>query len=268
MRGESLRATASAGHSLGLGDLLAVAFGVWLYLQTHVKSKVQRFAVTLLLWSGLFAAYARGAWITAVFIYFAGAALGPRAYSRVLKSAFVGVLAAFILSLTPLGARVAQVLPFLGGNVDHSNIEYRARLLNRAWQIIQESPWLGDQGALLKMQDLRQGQGIIDLVNSYLEVLLATGFIGLTLFLSAFLIPLFAAWRAARETRRADKEFSLLGTSLVSCMLGILVFIENGSFNGGAERMFYVLAAIAAAYSYLWRSQQQRHLLHVQRGTG
>jgi len=268
MRGESLRSIASAGHSLGLGDLLAVAFGVWLCLQTHVKSKGQRVAVTLLLWSGLFAAYARGAWIVAALIYFVGAALGPRAYSRVLKSAFVGLLAAFIVSLTPLGARVARVLPFLGGSVDHVNIVYRERLLDRAWQIIQEHPWLGDQEALLKMQDLRQGQGIIDLVNSYIEVLLGTGFIGLTLFLSVFLIPLFGAWKAARATRRADRDFSLLGTSLVSCMLGTLVFIENGSFNGGAERVFYMLAAIAAAYSYLWRSQQQHHLVHVQRGVG
>src|ERR1700733_7107978 len=47
MRGESLRSIASAGHSLGLGDLLVVGFGVWLYLQTHVKSKGQRVAVTL-----------------------------------------------------------------------------------------------------------------------------------------------------------------------------------------------------------------------------
>ncbi len=268
MRGESLRAIASSGHSLGLGDLLAVGFGVWLCLQTYVKSKGQRIAVILLLWSGLFAAYARGAWIAAVLIYFVGAALGPRAYSRVLKSAFVALLATFIVSLTPLGARVAQVLPFFGGSVDHANIEYRERLLDRAWQIIQENPWLGDQEALLKMQDLRQGQGIIDLVNSYLEVLMASGFIGLILFLSAFLIPLFGAWKAAIATRRADQNFSLLGTSLVSCMVGTLVFIENGSFNGGAERVFYVLAAIAAAYWYLWRSQQQHRLVDVQRHAG
>jgi O-antigen ligase len=268
MRGESLRSIASAGHSLGLGDLLVVGFGVWLYLQTHVKSKVQRVAVTLLLWSGLFAAYARGAWIAAVFVYFVAAALGPRAYSRVLKSAFVGLFAALIVSLTPLGARVARVLPFFGGSVDNANIVYRDRLLDRAWQIIQESPWLGDQEALLKMQDLRQGQGIIDLVNSYIQVLLDNGFLGLTLFLAFFLIPLFKAWKATREAKRVDKDFSLLGASIVSCMLGTLLFIENGSFSGGAERVFYVLAAIAAAYSYLWRSQQRRDLVGVQRAAG
>ena len=257
MRGESLRAMASTGHPMALGYLLAVAFGFWLYLQGHVKSKVQRLGVTLLLWLGLFAAYTRGAWVAAVFIYFVAAALGPQAPSRILKAAFVGAIAAFVVSLTPLGAKVTSVLPFLGGTVDNFNIIYRERLLDRAWQVIQESPWLGDQGALLKLQDLRQGQGIIDLVNTYIQVLLDNGFIGLTLFLSFFSIPLLKAWKATREARRVDRDFSLLGASIVSCMLGTLLFIENGSFGGGTERMYYTLAAIAAAYSYLWRSQRQ-----------
>jgi O-antigen ligase len=257
MRGDSLRAMASTGHPMALGYLLAVAFGFWLYLQGHVKSKGQRLAVTVLLWLGLFAAYTRGAWVAAVFVYFVAAALGPQAPSRILKAAFVGLFAAFVVSLTPLGAKVTSVLPFLGGTVDNFNIIYRERLFDRALQVIQESPWLGDQDALLKLQDLRQGQGIIDLVNTYVQVLLDNGFLGLTLFLFFFSIPLFKAWKDSREARRVDKDFSLLGASIVSCMLGTLVFIEVASFGGGTARMYYTLAAIAAAYSYLWRSQQQ-----------
>jgi hypothetical protein len=46
----------------------------------------------------------------------------------------------------------------------------------------------------------------------------------------------------------------------VSCMLGTLLFIENSSFGGSTERMYYTLAAIAAAYSYLWRSQRQSRI--------
>ena len=103
-------------------------------------------------------------------------------------------------------------------------------------------------------------------MNSYIQVLLENGFVGLTLFLAFFLIPLFKAWKATTEAKRVDKDFSLLGASIVSCMLGTLLFIENGSFGGGAERVFYMLAAIAAAYSYVWRSQQRRDLVGVQRG--
>src|SRR5216684_425581 len=85
VRGTSLRAMASTGHSMSLGYLLVVAFGLWLYLQTRVDSKRSRIGVTALLWSGLLAAYTRGAWIGAVFVYFLFAALRPRALSKLFK---------------------------------------------------------------------------------------------------------------------------------------------------------------------------------------
>ena len=64
-RGGSVRAQVSAGHSIALGYLLAVAFGFWLYLRSHVQSRKHRIGVTLLLWGGLFGAFSRGGWLGA-----------------------------------------------------------------------------------------------------------------------------------------------------------------------------------------------------------
>jgi hypothetical protein len=171
-RGTSLRAMASTGHAMALGHMLVVAFGFWLYLQSRITSKRSRFGGAGILWGGLMAAYTRGAWIGGVLVYFVFVALRPRAFSKLFKATGAALVIAVLISLTPLGNRIVSVLPFFGGQVDNFNVVYRERLFDRSWQIVQESPMLGDQAALLKMQDLRQGQGIIDLVNTYMGILL------------------------------------------------------------------------------------------------
>jgi O-antigen ligase len=253
-RGTSLRAMASTGHSMSLGYLLVVAFGLWLYLQTRVDSKRSRIGGTALMWSGLLAAYTRGAWIGGVIVYFLFAALRPRAVSKLLKATGVAVVIAAVVYLSPLGNRIVSVLPFFGGQVDNFNVLYRQRLFERSWEIILESPMLGDPAAMLKLQDLRQGQGIVDLVNTYVGILLDNGFVGLSLFLSFILIALFRAWSFSRRFMRVDPDFGLLGASLISCVIAMLLLFVNGSFGGAPEKMFYVLAALVSAYACLGRS--------------
>jgi len=252
-RGESVRAAASSGQPLGLGYLLAIAFGFWLYLQSKVRLWISRASVSALYWAGLFATISRGPWIGAIGIYFADVALGPRALSKTVKSICVALLVAFFVSLSPLGERIENLLPFTGSSVVDPSVLYRQRLLDRSWQIVQASPLLGDQYALLKMQDLRQGEGIIDVVNSYIQIMLGNGFVGLFLFLSFILVGLYKAWAVSREVARIDSDLASLGACLVSCILGTLLMIENGSFGGAAERMFYILGGLAVAYRHLGR---------------
>jgi O-antigen ligase len=246
-RAGSVRAMASTGHSLALGYFLAIAYGFWLPLQAYVKSATWRWAVTSLLWLGLIAAYARGPWMGAVVIYLAFAALRPRALSGLLKAAGAAALLSIPLALSSLGDRIARVLPFLGGKVD-SNILYRQALFDRSWQIIQQSPLFGDPYALLKMQDLRQGEGIIDLVNAYVVILLNNGFIGLFVYVSFIFIALVNAWSVGRQPAQADSKFSSVGAGLVACILGTLLMI---AFCGSSDLMICILAALAAAYARL-----------------
>jgi hypothetical protein len=266
-RGDSLRAMASSGHSLVLGYLLAIAFGVWLYLGPQVKSRRSRLAVFVLLWLGLLAAYSRGPWIGAVCIYLAFAALGTKAFSTLFKAVSVGFVAAIAVSLSPLRDRIVSVLPFFGGSIDSENVDYRQRLFDRSWQVIQDSPLFGDPDALLKMQDLRQGQGIVDLINSYLEILLNSGFVGLALFLTFISNGLFKAWATSRRFRTDDPDFALLGACLVSCILGTLLMMVNGSFGTGVEKLFYVLAALTAAYVHIGRTQKESARNHARSGS-
>jgi hypothetical protein len=248
LRGGTLRAMAATGHPLALGFMLAIAFGFWLYLSSHLESKRARIAGNLLYWGGLLAAYSRGPWFAAIAIYLAFAALGPKAFSRLFKAAAVlGVLLGALLA-SPLGDRVTRVLPITGGTVDANTVQYRERLAQRSWELITENPVFGDQLAFEKMADLRQGQGIIDLVNTYAAVALFYGFAGLFLFVGFILLALMRAWSARRRIMALDPDLGLVGACLVACIIGILLLLSTGSFGTAPERLFYVLAGLAIGY--------------------
>ncbi len=246
-----VRAQASAGHALSLGCLLAVAFGFWLYLQTYLPSKRVRILVTMFLWVGLVAAYSRGPWAGAVVIYLAFMAIGPGAFGRIFKAGAViaGVLG--IVSFSPLGERIFKVLPIVGGSTNDATLSYRQKLAARSWELILEHPFFGDQLAYLKMEDLRQGEGIIDLVNSYAEVALFYGFVGLFVFVGFILLGLVQAYQAVRQTLVLDPEYARLGRSLVACILGTLLMLLDSSFMLAYEKMFYILAGLSTAYVFV-----------------
>jgi O-antigen ligase len=250
-RGDNLRAQASAGHALALGYMLAVAFGFWLYLRSHVQTARSRIGVALLLWLGLLAAYSRGPWFGAAAIYFAFVTLSPRAFPRLFRAVGIVVILVAVISVTPLARRITNVLPFMGGSVDVGTIDYRDRVIEQSWQIIQQHPFFGDQEALFKMEDLRQGEGIIDVVNTYAGIALNKGFVGLGIFVCFILIAVAKAYRPTRRVAKSDPDLALLGVSLVACILGTLLMLENCSFILAYEKMFYVLAGLAAAYAYL-----------------
>jgi hypothetical protein len=254
MRADSIRAMASAGHPLVLGYLLAVAFGIWLSLKTLVLSKLSRNAVIALYWLGLLAAYSRGPWIGAILIYFVYVLLSHRSVSKLVKAAAVSVLVALMVAISPFGNKIAKVIPFFGGTVDAENITYRQRLLDRAWQIVQDSPFLGDQYAFAKMQDLRQGEGIIDLMNGFVNILLDNGFVGLLLFLSFIMIGVFKAWKLSRERVGVSVELNTIGASLVACIIGTLFMMWVG---GLIVSTTCILVALASACAYLGQTQQR-----------
>ncbi len=254
LRGESIRAMASAGHPLVLGYLLAVAFGFWLSLKAQVLSKLTRNAVIALYWLGLLAAYSRGPWAGAVLIYFVYVALSGRAVSRLLKALGAAAMIAVIVALSPLGARIARVIPFLGGSVGEENITYRQRLWARAWELIQQSPFLGDQQALLKMEDLRQGEGIIDLMNGFANVLLGNGFVGLALFLGFVLFGVLRAWMLIRERSRVGPELASTGAAIVACILGTVLMMWVGGLIVSTTSL---LVALAGSSAYLGQLQQR-----------
>jgi O-antigen ligase len=264
-RGGQLRAQASSGNTLALAYLLAIGCGFWLYLQTHIASKLVRGAVLLLICLGLLATYSRGPWIGLVVIYVTVVALSPRSVPKLLKGTVGALLLIVLVSLSPLRDRVANLLPFMKGSVDEQasfSITYRQRVAARTWEIILEHPFFGDQLAMQKMEDLRQGEGIIDLVNTYAEIAVVYGFIGAAMFVGLMLFALAKALRMARNVVREDPDLALMGFVLMGCIMGTLVMLATCSFIYGYTILFYVIAGLAAAYANLARSLRPHAKVH------
>ena len=135
-----------------------------------------------------------------------------------------------------------------GGQPDADFI-YRQRLLDRTLELVQAHPLFGDPLEMQEMEDLRQGQGIIDIVNTYVGVLLFFGWVGLVLFLGFVLNALTGAFRAAKAAISTDTDWGLLGFNITACIVGMLFMIADCSLIFGVQKMFYGLVALAAAYA-------------------
>jgi len=251
MRGGSLRAMASTGHAMALAHLLVLAYGLWLYLQGKLDSRPWRIGGVIVFWCGLLAAFTRGALIGAIVVYFLFTALQPRPVSKLFKATGAALMVGMLIYISPLGDKIVSVMPWFGSKEHVADFSYRERLWDRTWEIVKESPFLGDQEAILKMQDLRQGEGIIDIVNTYAGILLNNGFVGLSLFLAFILTALFRAWAGKRRAMSSDQDLCLMGAGLVACLIATLIMLWDGSFIRGPARMFYVFAGFATGYSVL-----------------
>lgn len=247
-RAGMLRPSASSGNVLVLGFLLAIGVGIWLNIGKNSLSAVRRTLVWLLLIVGLIVTYSRGPWIGAVVIAAIWLLSGNARPILRPRTIAVGALIAICLILSPLGARVIHALPFMGGTEGADTFTYRQRLLDRSLDLIKEHPLFGNQLVLFSMEDLRQGMGMIDIVNSYIAVALFNGLIGLVLFLGPILTVLLRLYREARKLQIAEPETAALGSTLVSCIVGTLVMLATCSFIFGYTKIYYVLIAMSAGY--------------------
>jgi hypothetical protein len=186
-----VRATATSGQPIVLGFVLMVAFGCFLSLRNQLRSGSQTKLFFALLLAGLVATLSRGPWLgTAVTaIGFWSTANASRMRMGV---AFGGV--------GVLGMIVNQQLPFLSvfRDVDASTVQYRSELLSASMQVFSEQPWLGSDYYLdrLAAKGMLQGEGIVDIVNTYVGVALSSGAVGLALFVALFATVLLGLWRA------------------------------------------------------------------------
>src|SRR5262249_55162448 len=148
---------------------------------------------------GLVFTYARGPWLGAITAMLGFALVGPRATSRLARTiAVTGILGAAVF-VSPLGDRIAKTLPFFGTGAATSTVLYRQVLLERSVEIIRDHPYFGDQVAFLRMEDLRQGEGIIDFVNTYAQIALFYGLIGLAIFSLPLLLGMAGVFRRIRS---------------------------------------------------------------------
>ena len=257
-RGGSLRASATTGQAIALGLVISVAIGFYLYLQEEVRSKLQRSLGALLLAGGLFAPLSRGPWIGAAVMIVVFIGTGRKAIKRLMLLAAAGALALPLLAIVPGGQKVLDLLPFIG-TVEVENITYRQRLIDNAVIVIQRNPWLGsfDFRSTPEMQSMIQGQGIIDIVNTYIGIALSFGLVGLTLFVVFFVSVLQGIRKGMRSFPNKDDEARRLGRALLATLAGILITIITVSSITVIPVVYWSVAGLCVAYAQMARRLKQ-----------
>jgi O-antigen ligase len=99
-----------------------------------------------------------------------------------------------------------------------------------------------------QLQEMVQGEGIIDIVNSYVGVALAHGLVGLALFAGAFAFAVWQTWTAMRACRN-DAEAHAIGRALLACMASVVVMIATVSSIAAIPMLYWMLAGMCVAYA-------------------
>jgi hypothetical protein len=203
----------------------------------------------LLLLGGLVASMARGPWVGLVAAAAVFLLTGPGRLKRA-SSVLVGVaiVGAVGLSTEP-GRAVLDHVPFIGKQ-DSQNVDYRTRLFSVSLEVIAQRPLLGDFHFMKnpRLETMRNGEGIIDIVNSYLEIALRQGLLSLAAFVGVFA---WCAWKIRWAMRRIpdqDGETHVLGRALLATLVGVLVTITTVSSVMAVGVLTILLAGLCIGY--------------------
>ncbi len=250
-----LRAASSTGHPIALGYVMLVALVLLVYLRRCVHSQTIWWAGFVVLSGGLLASVSRGPWVAAVAALVVYRLAGPKAIGGMLKAGLVvGVIAGLIV-ISPIGAAVIDLLPFVG-TVEVENIDYRQRLLEVSIKLIWQQPWFGVPGYynLLVSNDLVIG-GMVDVVNTYVGIGLANGVIALACFVGAFVSVAVAAYRAMQRLTDSNAEVHVQGCVVLACIAGTMITIFTTSSITVIPVVYWTVVGLGAGYVATLRQQ-------------
>ncbi len=245
MRGGLVRVQSTTPQPILLACDMIVALGLWTWLSGANWRRINTFAVYLMFLATLAATFSRGPWLCCGLFFVCLLALRwtpPRVFAVGLVTAIIGGI---WLKASGGDEFVISILQRMFGSdrVDFASIEYRQRLLDIALGLIKQSPLLGVPNYLAYMQDLKQGEGIIDLVNMYLLVTLNSGLLGLLIYLMPLVITL-RKLLAKAEKARSNPAVKRFTSPLIATQIAIsTVLLTTASFSALPFLIIFMLTA-------------------------
>lgn len=256
---------------LPLGYFMVLALGMLILMKDLLPGSRLFFIATVgLFLMTLFFTGSRGAWLSLVILLMVYLYL--KISNQWLKW---GVLSGGI-GLIFFGSLLLSLVGGVDVNSmdEHGTFQYRIDLIKTSASVIKNNLLIGtpDPNAGGALESMRQGQGIIDIVNAYLEVLFYYGVIGFALFFSIFMLMLRNIYIGLAAMQQ-HREMRLLACMLLAMTVSTLVMIGTVSSVNFIPIYYWSLIGFASAYTrlvqrYRFRSrklhQYQRQSARIQ----
>jgi O-antigen ligase len=250
LRGEgALRALGPATHPIPLGYTVMISLLIAFGINNAERSRVLLVAIVILA-LGLVAPVSRGPWVgfVAGFILFF---FVVKEKSKLLGATLaILTIAGGLVMFTDYGSKLYSYLPFVG-EIEVETIDYRKSLVEATIQIVQSNPFFGAYDYMLRaeMESLRQGEGIIDLVNTYAGIALSSGLVGLSLFVGVFATTMFSLWkRLSLKPNPVTENQRMAGWILLSVIIAILITIYTVSPIAYIPPIYWLILGASLAY--------------------
>ncbi len=249
VRADVLRASAVFKSPIVLGYVMVIAFSLLLYLRAFLpksKSLVLSGGILIL---ALLGSVSRGPWVGFVVFFLAYIWSGRQRLRQYALAAVVILLSFPLIMLTPYGEKFVNLLPVVG-SIRADTIEYRQKLAEISWELFQRNPVLGTTHyrETPEMESMRQGQGIIDIVNSYINIALAYGMLGLIAFLLIFYSTASHLYKLTKNKLRFRGNESLLSRILFAIHIYILSVIATVSSIDYVPIFYWTIVGLSATH--------------------
>jgi hypothetical protein len=237
-RGGALRAPATMSSALMLGVVLLAGLTAALYSRRYVRQGWMLMGWVTVIFLGLMMTQSRGntALLPVAVLIFC---LLRKKYGY---AALIGIGAPAAFGILMAAARVSpQIAAFLnvGGQGATSQLtadvyDYRELLFTRGMEEAAKHRWTGASYDYVvgQLADIAQGQGIVDMVNTYLTFYLISGLAGMIPFV-ALLGTIWWKLISARTDRGGTPElidmrgFALAALAVVTVQLAFMSFIDR-----------------------------------------
>lgn len=238
-----LRAAVTAIEPIAFGFVCMAGAACLLALRTNTVSTFWRLGAFGVLAGGLLASISRGPWLGFTVCCLIMALAKPKFSLKIMSAAALPALALAFVFGRGLD-RFLNLLPFIG-NADPGTVSYRSELFENALIVIERYPLFGSITFLNEPEMLRmiQGQGIIDIVNSYLQVALEFGLAGLVLFTGYFAYIALKLAMAFRSGEATDINHA----ALLGILVGMLFTISTTSSVTFIPYLYWAFSGLCVA---------------------
>lgn len=232
----------------GLAYLMMFGFAALLFLRREQNNWRLTLAATLILGLTIWFTGARGPVIaTALMIAILAGFRFVGSRAKFMTATIVG-----LVSLPWIERLIASLQD------DYGTFSYRQELLASSLPLIWERFLFGfsnirELEGSGRLEHLRQGEGIIDIVNHYLWIGLLSGGVALTLYLGLLLASILGVLGRNSIALNTEENFqAAVRRTIVALLVSTAFLIATISVGGHMTDYIWLLIAMASGYSHLY----------------